>query len=272
MCGIAKSKLPDGPMAGEVSLFQQALAERLHDGPLQELVALQLRAANLARLGAESAADREARIVELGNLAQAAIEHLQQIIRDLMGDASRPVALFVRLTDLCDQFRAGSGIDCRLLAVPAHVRFEPAVSEVIFRRIARAADERPQALAGDRREDHEPFPTGRSRLDQRRGQRHRAAVGYPAAQPVRGRRLRPVEHRAPARRVRRRARDRKRSRPTRDDRGPAQVARRAIDRAARSSGNRRVLRHAIRAGSCRAAAGPAAISRAPYVPARAKPG
>jgi two-component system NarL family sensor kinase len=133
MCGIAEPNLPDGPMAGEVSLFQQALAERLHDGPLQELVALQLRAANLARLAAEGADDRQARVIELGNLAQAAIEHLQQIIRDLMGDASRPVALFVRLTDLCDQFRAGSGIDCRLLAVPAHVRFEPAVSEVIFR-------------------------------------------------------------------------------------------------------------------------------------------
>jgi signal transduction histidine kinase len=120
-------------MTGELSLFQQALAERLHDGPLQELVALQLRAANLARLGAESVTDHEARIAELGNLAQAAIEHLQQIIRDLTGDASRPVALFVRLSELCDQFRAGSGIDCRLLAVPAHVRFEPAVAEVVFR-------------------------------------------------------------------------------------------------------------------------------------------
>jgi signal transduction histidine kinase len=122
-------------MTGDVSLFQQALAERLHDGPLQELVALQLRAANLARLGAASAADQQARILELGNLAQAAIDHLQQIIRELTGDASRPVALFVRLTGLCDQFRASSGIDCRLLTVPAHVRFEPAVSEVVFRAV-----------------------------------------------------------------------------------------------------------------------------------------
>jgi signal transduction histidine kinase len=133
MCGVAESKLPDDSMPKEVSLFQQALAERLHDGPLQELVAMQLRAANLARLGAASAADQQARIVELGNLAQAAIDHLQQIIRDLTGDASRPVALFARLTDLCDQFRAGSGIDCRLMVVPGHVHFGPAVSEVVFR-------------------------------------------------------------------------------------------------------------------------------------------
>jgi len=130
MCGAAQS---DHPSTVEVSLFQQALAERLHDGPLQELVALQLRAANLARLSGESGADREARIVDLGSLAQTAIDHLQQIIRDLTGDASRPVAFFARLTELCDQFRAGSGIECRLLAVPAHVCFEPAVSEVVFR-------------------------------------------------------------------------------------------------------------------------------------------
>ncbi len=135
MCGVAESKLPDGSMSREVSLFQQALAERLHDGPLQELVALQLRAANLARLGAASACDQQTRVLELGDLAQAAIDHLQQIIRDLSGDASRPVALFVRLNDLCDQFRAGSGIDCRLLTVPAHVRFEPAVGEVVFRAV-----------------------------------------------------------------------------------------------------------------------------------------
>jgi signal transduction histidine kinase len=122
-------------MSSELSLFQQALAERLHDGPLQELVALQLRAVNLARLSEASAADREGRVAELGNLAQAAIDHLEQLIRDLTGDASRPVALFVRLTEMCDQFRAGSGIDCRLLAVPAHVRFEPAVSEVVFRAV-----------------------------------------------------------------------------------------------------------------------------------------
>jgi two-component system, NarL family, sensor kinase len=135
MCGVAESKLPDVFMTGDVSLLQQELAERLHDGPLQELVALQLRAANLARLGAASAADQQARILELGSLAQAAIDHLQQIIRDLTGDASRPIALFVRLADLCAQFRASSGIDCRLLTVPAHVRFEPAVSDVVFRAV-----------------------------------------------------------------------------------------------------------------------------------------
>jgi len=133
MCSVAQPKLPDEGVSGCVSLFQQALAERLHDGPLQELVALQLRAATLARLARLADGEKEARLGELGNLAQNAIESLQQVIRDLMGDASRPVALMPRLADLCDQFRAGSGIDCRLLVVPDHMRFQPPVSEIIFR-------------------------------------------------------------------------------------------------------------------------------------------
>ncbi len=42
----------EGSMSEDISFCQQALAERLHDGPLQELVALQLATANLIRSGA----------------------------------------------------------------------------------------------------------------------------------------------------------------------------------------------------------------------------
>jgi signal transduction histidine kinase len=133
MSGTAVPALPGRSMTDNLSLFQQALAERLHDGPLQELVALQLRAANLLRSGTLAAEDLPPRCAELGNLAQAAIDHLQQIIRDLMGDASRPIPLAARLTDLCEQFRAGSGIECRLLVSPVHVQFEPGVGEIVFR-------------------------------------------------------------------------------------------------------------------------------------------
>ena len=122
----------EGFMSEDVSFFQQALAERLHDGPLQELVALQLSAANLLRSVAQGA-NQTARAVEVGHLAQAAIDHLQQIIRDLMGDASQPLPLSSRLNELCEQFKAGSGIDCKLQVVPAHVEFEPGVGEIVFR-------------------------------------------------------------------------------------------------------------------------------------------
>jgi len=122
----------EGSMSEEISSFQQALAERLHDGPLQELVALQLATANLVRSGAEGSA-KTAHVVEVGNRAQAAIDTLQQIIRDLMGDASQPLPLVSRLSELCEQFKAGSGIDCNLQVVPAHVDFEPGVAEIVFR-------------------------------------------------------------------------------------------------------------------------------------------
>ena len=115
------------------SSFQQLLAERLHDGPLQELVALQLRAANLARLGQVSASERDSRVEELGKLAQDAIDHLQQIIRELAGEASRPLPLIARLTELSEQFRAASHIECRLLVSAADLAFEPAATEIVFR-------------------------------------------------------------------------------------------------------------------------------------------
>ena len=122
----------EGPMSEDASFFQQALAERLHDGPLQELVALQLATANLLRSGGQGA-NQTARAVEVSHLAQAAIDNLQQIIRDLMGDASQPLPLSSRLNELCEQFKAGSGIDCKLQVVPAHVEFEPGVGEIVFR-------------------------------------------------------------------------------------------------------------------------------------------
>ena len=122
----------DGSMSEDIAFFQQALAERLHDGPLQELVALQLATANLIRAGGQGSI-QAARAAEVGSLAQAAIDNLQQIIRDLMGDASQPPPLASRLNELCEQFKAGSGIDCTLQVLPAHVAFEPSVGEIVFR-------------------------------------------------------------------------------------------------------------------------------------------
>jgi len=129
---FALSVRREGSMSEDISYLQQALAERLHDGPLQELVALQLATANLVRAAGQGSI-QAVRAAEVGNLAQAAIDNLQQIIRDLMGDSSQPLPLASRLNELCEQFKAGSGIDCRLQVVPAHVEFEPGVGEIVFR-------------------------------------------------------------------------------------------------------------------------------------------
>jgi len=136
MCGVAQAGHADGVGSGDVSVFQKALAERLNDGPLQELTALRLRAANLARPGAGVVVALEARLSELEQLARAALDELQGIVHDLIGAASQRANLFVRLGELCDQFRATSGIDCRLSIVPADVRLAPPVDEVIHRAVS----------------------------------------------------------------------------------------------------------------------------------------
>jgi signal transduction histidine kinase len=132
MNGAAMTQLPEST-SHDISLFRHALAERLHDGPLQELVALHLSAANIVRSGEISRAEATARLTELSGLARAAIDQLKQIIGDLLADASRPIPLAERLQELCRQFRTGSGIECRLMVVPAHVEFEPGVGEIVFR-------------------------------------------------------------------------------------------------------------------------------------------
>ena len=134
MSGAASSHAEE-PTATELALFHQTLAERLHDGPLQELVALQLKAANLARLGAASADDQLERLIELGNLAQKSIEHLHEIIRELTANTAQPPELFPRLLELCEQFRATTGVDCDVHIDRLHTRFGPAVSDVLYRTV-----------------------------------------------------------------------------------------------------------------------------------------
>ena len=132
MGAAAVTKVPES-VSEDISLFQQALAERLHDGPLQELVALQLSASNIVRCGAVNASEQAVRLAELSGQAQAAIDALQQIIRELLGDTTQPMPLVSRLNELCEQFQAGSGIECRLMVARAHVEFAPSVGEIVFR-------------------------------------------------------------------------------------------------------------------------------------------
>ena len=133
MCGIA-TKTGGNAAANESMLLRQTLAERLHDGPLQELVALQLKAGNLARLGAVDAADREERLVELGKLAQQAIEQLHAVIHELVAEPQE-LKLFVRVVELCEQFRASTGVYCVMHLEPAHFELAPEVGQVLYRAI-----------------------------------------------------------------------------------------------------------------------------------------
>jgi signal transduction histidine kinase len=132
MCGIATKQSEDAA-ANESMLLRQELAEQLHDGPLQELVALQLKAGNLARLGAASIADQQERLTELGELAQQAIEQLHAVIRDLVAEPGEKVELFARVVELCEQFRATTGLYCVMHLEPAHFELAPEIGEVVYR-------------------------------------------------------------------------------------------------------------------------------------------
>jgi len=133
MCGTAQSKLPGEYSTGETSLLHHSLAERLHDGPLQDLIALQLKVTALTRQNTTAGEDRLLQMVELGNLAQAAIDHLQQIMRDLSDPGPTRFELFARFVELCDEFRAGTGIDCQLQIEAEHTRFAADLSDVLYR-------------------------------------------------------------------------------------------------------------------------------------------
>lgn len=133
MCGIAAKPGSDAA-ANDAMLLRQTLAERLHDGPLQELVALQLKAGNLARLGAADAAEREKRLAELGKLAQQAIEQLHAVIHELATEPDEPT-LFVRVAELCEQFRASTGLYCVMHLEPAHFELAPEAGRVLYRAI-----------------------------------------------------------------------------------------------------------------------------------------
>jgi two-component system sensor histidine kinase DegS len=133
MCGA--SDRSEEPTVEELCLLHQTLAERLHDGPLQELVALQIKAANLARLGAASADDQMERLMELGALAQAAIDQLHEVIRDLTADPTEQAELFSRLLELCEQFRSSSGIYCVVHLERGHTQFPGRVGDVVYRTV-----------------------------------------------------------------------------------------------------------------------------------------
>lgn len=180
---------PGENSARGLSLLRQSLAEQLHDGPLQELLALRLKAVNLARLGELSAEDRRERLAEIGSLAQSAVDHLCEVIHELAQRDPQPLQLYARVAELCDHFQASSGIECELALDPDHIRFVPELSRAVLRAlrelltnvrrhshatavriwshrspdgaVAIAVQDNGQGMSGDRgRDDHNPFEAG----------------------------------------------------------------------------------------------------------------
>lgn len=133
---------------GRRETVSRSMAERLHDGPLQIIAALRLK---LMVLEAKGSANQQ-ELAELEQLTIDVQEELANLVRtlarsgevsagrelsDLSAVASEEASqdLSERLRKLCATFRAGSGIDCQLLVIPAHTKLPSTISLIVYRAI-----------------------------------------------------------------------------------------------------------------------------------------
>ena len=93
-----------------------ALAEQLRDGPLQSLIDIQMQAAGLAARLADDPASP------------------QCCVSSPMPAGTR-TSLLSRLLELCEDFRAETGIRCEVAIAERHTRFADEVNEVIYRTV-----------------------------------------------------------------------------------------------------------------------------------------
>lgn len=131
MFGVA-SRRSNG-VSGEM---KDNLADRLHDGPIQDLVAAR------AELTALMNASQEHRAL-LGSLAssiEAALGELRTIIREgVDAETARPELaagrpdLYAELCELSTEFRKESGLSCTFEILPEHTQFGYYLSNVLYR-------------------------------------------------------------------------------------------------------------------------------------------
>lgn len=122
---------------GRQATASRSVAEQLHDGPLQTVAALRLKLMALDAKGVAASED----LAELAELTADIQEELAALVKSLADprilEAGEEISLDLseRLRKLCASFRAGTGIDCQLLVIPAHTRLPMAVSVIVFRAI-----------------------------------------------------------------------------------------------------------------------------------------
>lgn len=114
-----------------VSSAWQDILEQIHDGPLQELSAADLKLAALKRF------DRPVRrkdLHDLSDLVQAAVEQLRRIVSEGYAQADEP-DLHARLDELAALFSAETQIECRYDVEPEHVRLGQEVGAAVYRAV-----------------------------------------------------------------------------------------------------------------------------------------
>jgi two-component system sensor histidine kinase DegS len=82
-----------------------------------------------------SASERQDRLEELGRLAQAAIDGLQELIHELADDAVEPRDLFAGLVAVAEQFRLSTGIACVVQIDPTHLGLTAEATDIVYRAV-----------------------------------------------------------------------------------------------------------------------------------------
>jgi signal transduction histidine kinase len=117
----------------------RAVAERLHDGPLQLLVAIQVKLKHLER-DAEHGISTD-RVAEIRRLTQSVVEDLNRTMRELWEPEVRAPQhgcdpkLFSQLMELCRDFRLQSGLKCRFAVLEEHICFDSFVTDIVCRAV-----------------------------------------------------------------------------------------------------------------------------------------
>jgi signal transduction histidine kinase len=128
---FAMNLLEQEPLELDVGSVWQNILEQIHDGPLQELSAADLRLAALKRL------DRPVRredLEELTDLVKTAIEQLRLIVSEGYAQSDEP-DLHARLDELAAAFSAETGIHCRYDVEPEHLRLGQEVGAALYRAV-----------------------------------------------------------------------------------------------------------------------------------------
>lgn len=121
--------------AKAIETLQENLAQLLHDGPLQDLVATKHMAASLAKLGELGHVDRAARLADLQAHADASIDRMRELIRTFAHPPSTEATLVERLDALVKDFREGTDFEIRMHLKPQHLRFAPDLADVLYRAV-----------------------------------------------------------------------------------------------------------------------------------------
>jgi two-component system NarL family sensor kinase len=132
----------DADTGVELGLDHRYLAETLHDGVMQWLVAIRLNARAIALEAEQLSPATRASLTGLETLTDRALDELTVLVRALESGERSPVAsgarsdgLVARIRRLTDAFARDTGIACRILAMDRHLQFPPDVADVIYRSV-----------------------------------------------------------------------------------------------------------------------------------------